>query len=133
MQQTQLSADEAAAELFVRELKKAGVIGAAWRKPDSNIVCAVTGGHGMHLGNFQEDYEFGVHLICSTSKVTQSPDGVDPEEHGDIYFNVVVDGVSESPTGAALPTHTATKSGAKPVGEIPDDVRRLADAAGLDV
>lgn len=136
MELEQLEPSEAAAELYVRSLRSLGTIDTAWRKDDSNVVCATTHGDGPHLMNHARDYDTDVHLICEADGVDDAgnlPEPFGRGSHGDIFFNVVVHGIADDPTGYALPTHTSEKHGAFPRASIDPSLRALAERAGVDL
>jgi hypothetical protein len=126
----------AAAELYVRKLRAMGVIDSAWRPWDSTVVRATTHGLGAHLGNLAVDYDADVHIICDSDGM-DLPDvdslSEEIEEHGPIYFNVLVHGVSDEPEGYALPTHEASKRGADVREDLDTELQRIADTAGIDL
>lgn len=129
-----MSPEQAAAELFARALSGMGVIDTAWRKPDTTVVCATTHGTGPHLMNQMHDFDADVHLICATEEVADAgnlPDTIDPDAHGDIYFNVTVHGIAEGWNGHGLPTHSSGRSGVTLRDD--DEMLALARAAGLDL
>lgn len=134
---SEIPADRAAAELYARHLNNMGVIDTAWVKEDAPVVCATTHGHGVHLSNGADDYDADVHVVCETEKVDSTgnlPESVDMGDCGAVFFNVVVRGLVDNPTGAALPTHTLGRKGDPSIREdLDDEVRLLGRAAGLDL
>jgi len=136
MNALETSPENAAAELFVRSISQAGMIDTAWRKEGTNVVCATTHGHGFHLYNQATDYDADVHLVCETDAIEGAgnlPDDVPLSEHGPVYFNVKVHGVKDDATGNGLPTHVCGNHGAHVNEDMSDELRALAEAAGVDL
>ena len=135
METENLSESEAAAELYLRTLKGMSTIDSAWRKSETNVVCATTSGYGPHLGNVAEDFDADVHIICESEDPVSGNGPSLPvlpdSEHGPIYFNVSVRGINEDAGGYSLPTHTVTPKGASVSDDIDDEIQGLAIAAGV--
>lgn len=124
----------AAAELYARSLQGMGVIDTAWRKDDSNVVCATTHGEGPHLMNQARDFDADVNLICETDKVRQAgnlPEDIPDGEHGRIYFNVRVHGIVDDFSGYGLPTHTPGPTGVSVKEDMDDELQAIATQAGV--
>lgn len=117
----------AAAELYARALRQRGVIDTAWRKPGTAVVRATTHGAGIHLGNFDTDFDAGVHVVAETDRI--NPDD-DRGDHGPVFFNVEVRGLRDDPEGSALPGFGM--NGSERDEEMDDEIRDLLEAAGYD-
>jgi hypothetical protein len=124
----------AAATLLKEHLQSMGTIDTAWRKSDSDVVCATTHDDGPHLMNVHKDYDADVHLICDTEGVRSAgnlPDDIPDEDHGDIFFNIKVAGVADDYNGYALPTHAAGKAEASLRDDLSPRLQNVASAAGV--
>lgn len=119
--------DEAAAELYVRALRQRGVIDTAWRPAGTSVVKATTHGAGIHLGNFDTDYDAGVHVVANTANMNLD---TERNDHGPVFFNVHVRGIRDDATGNALPGHSAMTG--EPSDDMDSGTRDLLEAAGYD-
>lgn len=131
-----LTEEEMAAELLVRQLQRSRMVNTAWRK--NNVACYTTKKAGHHLMNEMHDFDCEVHLVCETSKLTKRnnvPDDIPEDEHGKIFVNILVRGINEDYNGHGLPTHISGMAGAKPKSEndMDYDLIHMAMELGIDL
>jgi hypothetical protein len=129
----------AAGELYKRHLKTLPVVSVNSRstpRKASRVVSATTDGGGVHLLNHATDYDAEVHLICETTAI--NPNWIDTEKlhlHGQVYFNVFVDGIDwDNYTGHALPTHKSSATEERVwKDELDREMAALAEMAGFEI
>ena len=144
MEATEINQSEAAAELLVRHLRTLGVVHTERIDGEPvkcvargrNIVGVIGAPDGIHFGNVADDYDLDIHLVCLSGGVNHGAvydllDGKMPARLP--YCNMVVHGIKPGYNGHALPTHVSKPSGTALRDDIDDELRSLAEAAGLEV
>jgi hypothetical protein len=124
---------EAAAALVARQLSYMGVVSTSWKKDETNVVCATTEGAGPYLLNLHSAFDVDIHLVAETSKIREAgklPEAYDGDEHGAVFFNMVVEGLTESYGESLLATDTVGNLDVTLKDSVDEDARKLAEVTG---
>lgn len=124
---TQLTQEEALAVLVAEKLRSIPVVVDA--EAERDIIRCWVSEDGVHLGNITNDVDIEVHEVGSRDAYERAAD--EWPWNAEAFFNGVVRGLRVGWKGSAFPVYTMKRNGVAPAPSIPEDLRRVAEIAGV--